>query len=80
MKVKLARWGNSLAVRIPSPIADEAHLREGTSIEIAATPDGEIRLTPLKTALTIEELVAGITEHNRHDETDFGEPVGNEVW
>jgi len=80
MKAKLSRWGNSLAVRIPSPLAEEAQLREGGSVDIAATSDGGIRLTPLKTAPTIEELVAGITDDNRHEETNWGEPVGNELW
>ncbi|MEX2578119.1 MAG: AbrB/MazE/SpoVT family DNA-binding domain-containing protein [Verrucomicrobiales bacterium] len=80
MKAKLSRWGNSLAVRIPSPLADEAQLREGTSVDIAATSDGGIRLTPLKTSPTIEDLVAGITDGNRHEGADWGEPVGNEAW
>lgn len=29
---------------------------------------------------TLEELVAGITEENKHGEWDTGQPVGNEVW
>jgi hypothetical protein len=29
---------------------------------------------------TLEELVARITDDNRHPETDWGEPVGEEVW
>ena len=80
MKVKLSKWGNSLAVRIPSPIADEAELQEGSSVDIAAIPDGGIRLTPLRSSPTIEELVAEITDGNRHDEIDWGEPAGNEAW
>lgn len=80
MKVKLSRWGNSLAVRIPSPIAKEAELRVGTSVDITAVPDGGLRLTPIRRSPTIEKLVAEITDDNRHDERDWGEPVGNESW
>ena len=29
---------------------------------------------------SLETLVAGITEENRHDEIDFGPPVGEEIW
>lgn len=29
---------------------------------------------------TLEQLLAGITEENRHEEIDWGPPVGNEVW
>lgn len=28
--------------------------------------------------LTVEELLAGVTEENRHAEVDFGRPVGKE--
>jgi hypothetical protein len=28
----------------------------------------------------LDELVAGITDENRHDLIDFGEPVGREAW
>ena len=28
----------------------------------------------------LNELVAGITDDNRHDVIDFGEPVGREAW
>lgn len=34
--MKVARWGNSLAVRIPAGVAKQARLREGD--EIAITP------------------------------------------
>ena len=29
---------------------------------------------------TLEDLVARITDENRHPEVDWGEPVGKEVW
>ena len=80
IKVKLSKWGDSLAVRIPSSVAEEAELREGASVDIAAVSDGGIRLTPLTNSPTIEELVAGITDGNQHDEIDWGVPVGNEAW
>ena len=28
----------------------------------------------------LDELVAGITPDNRHEEIDWGPPVGNEAW
>jgi antitoxin MazE len=28
----------------------------------------------------LENLIAGITEENRHSEIEWGPPVGNEVW
>ena len=29
---------------------------------------------------TLDELLAGVTEENRHGETDMGPRVGKEVW
>ena len=78
--MKLARWGNSLAVRIPSPIADEAELREGASVDIAAVPDGGLRIVPLRETPTLEDLVQQMTDENRHGECDWGHSVGNEGW
>ncbi|CAA9528504.1 MAG: hypothetical protein AVDCRST_MAG91-2750 [uncultured Sphingomonadaceae bacterium] len=30
--------------------------------------------------VTLEWLIEGITPKNRHEETDFGPPVGRELW
>ena len=48
MKLQLAKWGNSLAVRLPVAFVRAAGLRAGDSIEAAITPSGEITLTPAK--------------------------------
>ena len=80
MKVKLSRWGNSLAIRIPSPVAEQADLQEGVAIDISALPDGGLRLMPINETPTIAELVANITDDNRHQESDWDEAVGNETW
>lgn len=37
--MKVARWGNSLAVRLPRNLAAELHLKEGDEIELR--PAGE---------------------------------------
>jgi antitoxin component of MazEF toxin-antitoxin module len=29
---------------------------------------------------TLEQLIRGISEENRHGETDWGKPVGEEIW
>ncbi len=79
MKVKLAKWGNSLAVRIPAPIAAEASLSAGNTFEVTVA-SGRIQLNPVDCEPTIEELVSAITTGNVHEEKDFGTPVGNEIW
>ncbi len=78
-KVQLVKWGNSQAVRIPKSILEQSNLREGEELEIRVE-NGHIWLEPLKCRPTLEALVKRITPENRHDEQDWGKPVGNEVW
>ena len=46
MRLQLAKWGNSLAVRLPVECTRAAGLREGDTVEAEVTPVGEIKLTP----------------------------------
>ena len=69
--------GNSLAVRIPKAVAEDAHMQEGDTIVIEASPD-HIELRRAKTIPTLEELVAKITPENRYQETDWGPARGKE--
>jgi len=48
MRLQLAKWGNSLAVRLPVECTRAAGLREGDTVEAEVTPVGEIKLTPAK--------------------------------
>lgn len=47
MKANVARWGNSLALRIPSRLASSHHLIEGSGIEIFEDA-GELKLRPIQ--------------------------------
>jgi antitoxin MazE len=75
---QVAKWGNSLAVRIPKAVAEQARMQEGDSIVIEALK-GRIELRPAETIPTLEELVARITPENRHEETDWGPDRGKEI-
>lgn len=80
MKTRVQKWGNSLAVRIPKVLAREACLDEHASLDLTLV-DGRIVLTLLPSSVpTLEELLAGVTEENRHGEFDTGPAVGHEVW
>lgn len=79
MKVQVQKWGNSLALRIPKSFAVETKIDNGTTVEITLEKDGII-MRPAKEEVTLDDLLAGVTEENLHSETDFGSPEGNEVW
>ena len=80
MKTRVQKWGNSLAVRIPRPFAEEVNLQENTPVDVSVR-SGKLVVVPLpEPELTLEQLVQLITPENRHDEIGTGEPVGNEIW
>ena len=78
MQIKVSKWGNSLALRLPQSIVDNAHLKEGSILEIGLKEESIIA-TPIK-PITLEELLEGVTPENYGELIDFGEPVGNEIW
>lgn len=77
MQVKVSKWGNSLGVRIPQHLAEQAKLNDGTVVEIAVR-DGVVFIERNRPSL--DELIEGITADNLHKETDSGSPVGREIW
>jgi antitoxin MazE len=79
-KTQLAKWGNSLAVRIPKSVVGTARLREGDEVTLAVSKGGAIVMRPARRKYQLDELVSKITARNRHDETDWGPQVGKEAW
>ncbi|HEY7213741.1 MAG TPA: AbrB/MazE/SpoVT family DNA-binding domain-containing protein [Thermoanaerobaculia bacterium] len=80
MRAKIQRWGNSLAVRIPKPVAEAAGLEPQSAVEISLVK-GSLVVTPCpKPARSLEELLAQVTDENLHGEVDTGSPVGREIW
>ncbi len=80
MRTKIQRWGHSLALRIPKPFAIEAKLGERTEVDLTVT-NGKLVVSPTtKPALSLEDLLAGVTKRNLHEEIEAGTPVGREAW
>ena len=79
MKAQMVKWGNSLAIRIPKPVAEEAKLREGDSLEIEAAAEGRLELRRASKMPTLAQLVAQITPENRYAEVPTGKEVGREI-
>lgn len=79
MKTTVQKWGNSLAVRIPRPFAEEVHLTENSAVDLTIRA-GKLVIVPAAPQITLESLVASITDDNRHDAIDTGIRVGNEIW
>lgn len=46
MDLQVAKWGNSLALRIPSEVVRKLGLREGAIVEAQLTVDGTLSIRP----------------------------------
>ncbi len=79
MLVHLAKWGNSLAVRIPAAYAREIGASENSQADLSVQ-DGKLVLKPVRrgTRFDLDALVAGITGENRHEEVSTGAALGDE--
>jgi antitoxin MazE len=80
MKTRVTKWGNSLAVRIPKSVAQQAGIKQGDDLEIAVPGKGKIGLKNSQPVYSLDDLLKGITKKNRHDVVDWGPPVGREIW
>ena len=80
MKSRIQKWGNSLALRIPKSFAKEIGLDRDVPVNVSLE-DGRLIVAPIaEPPLTLELLLAQITEDNIHSEVDTGPAVGEEVW
>lgn len=78
MQAQLARWGNSLGVRIPKDIARRTGLTAGTQVEIE-TENNRIVITPVQQAhYSLSELLVGMTPEAMRDAFDWGPDKGRE--
>jgi antitoxin MazE len=80
MQTMIQQWGNSLALRIPKAFAQQARVKKGSAVTLSVEK-GRMVMKPLRRRkYTLEELVSKITPKNRHPETDWGKPMGKEIW
>lgn len=48
MQLQIAKWGNSLALRLPASFSKKLHIKEGDSVEVNLNQQGELVLRPYK--------------------------------
>jgi len=48
MATKIARWGNSYAVRVPKAIMDRSGLKQGDDVDFFINTTGNLELFPIK--------------------------------
>ncbi len=79
MRVKIQKWGNSLALRIPRAFAFQSEIRENKFVELKLEGK-KIFIEPVEDKPNLEEMIGKINKQNIHKETDFGNSLGAERW
>jgi antitoxin MazE len=69
MTIQIAKWGNSLGLRLPKSVANEASVEEGDRVSVSVR-NGAIVIRPSRRAYSLSDLVSKITAKNRHGEED----------
>ena len=80
MNATVQKWGNSLALRIPSVVAKDIQLRQGSAVEVVVEGGRMIVKPAKKRKASLAQLLKGVTKDNRHAEQDWGAPAGREAW
>jgi antitoxin MazE len=78
MQAQVARWGNSLGLRIPKDIASRVGLREGARVDVEAQGD-RIIISPARPRYVLAELLQGMTPEAMREAFDWGPDKGRET-
>ncbi len=82
MLAKIQKWGNSQGLRLTKALLADVQINIGDDVDIAVKK-GSLIITPAqrnRRKYNLKSLVTKIPEGYQAKETDWGEPVGNEVW
>ena len=80
MRVKVQKWGNSMALRIPKPFADQTSIKLGTFVDLSID-DGKLVIEPIQQEdYDLKTLLSEVKESNLHKEYLSDKPTGKEIW
>jgi antitoxin MazE len=80
MKVKVAKWGNSLGVRLPKSAAESAGVRAGSELDLIVEGSGfRLRGAAKTSAQRLQELLDQIDPKNVPEMVDWGPDRGSEI-
>lgn len=82
MNVVIAKWGNSLGLRLPRAVAEQLGLAPGQSVEVRAE-GARLVVEPSRPRYTLEELLAQCNPKAPRSKADRAwtrsRPVGREL-
>lgn len=66
--MKVSKWGNSLAVRLPASVVEALELKEGDDIELHAAGARDLRIVPKPTQ---QQLIESLRKYRGSLPADF---------
>jgi antitoxin MazE len=78
MQVQVARWGNSLGLRIPKDVAQRIGLRAGARVDVE-TEGNRIIISPARPRYVLADLLKGMTPKAMREAFDWGPDRGREI-
>ena len=80
MQARVAKWGNSLAIRLPKAAVASLQVREGEPVDLVIEGD-RIVICSRRPHYTLEELVAAMRPEDEPEVLDdvHAPPRGNEL-
>ena len=83
MKVKVAKWGNSLGVRLPKAAAEAAGLKPGSELDVTVEGSGLRLKQPVRSSRhVLEEMVAEMKRlgpEHEPETVEWGPDRGEEI-
>ena len=80
MAVHTGKLGHGLTLEIPEAFASELGLEPDSPVDISLYGSAIVVRPARQPRVALDDLLALVTEQNRHTEIDTGEAVGREVW
>jgi antitoxin MazE len=77
MQLQIAKWGNSLGLRVPKEVAAKIGLTEGSRVEMHAE-GSTITISVERPVYSLAELLEDTTPEAMRDAWDWGPDVGRE--
>jgi antitoxin MazE len=80
MQVQVEKTEKGFALLIPDELVQNSHVKAGSLVDLTLVDDKFVIAPIRRSKYTTEELLSGVTDENIHGETDWGPPVGKEIW
>jgi antitoxin component of MazEF toxin-antitoxin module len=80
MRTRIQSRGKHLAIPLPRSLAEKAGLHANSEVEVTIV-SGALVVRPVShEAITLKELLRGVTQHNLPGEWRTGARIGIESW